>query len=85
MNVTQCRLLLRFCHLFTRNSFRRTSYGFRPGRSAHGALRKCEQYINAGVMNRGNYEPYTTITSERLKKAGYITLLDYYRKVRVDY
>jgi hypothetical protein len=28
---------------------------------------------------------HTTITSERLNKAGYITLQDYYRKVRVEY
>jgi len=33
----------------------------------------------------GSFILHTTITSERLKKAGYITFLDYYRKVRVDY
>ena len=30
---------LRFCE---------TSYGFRPGRGAHDALRKCREYLNAG-------------------------------------
>ena len=28
--------------------FCETSYGFRPGRSAHDALRKCREYLNAG-------------------------------------
>ena len=33
----------------------------------------------------GSFILHTTITSERLKKAGYITLQDYYRNVRVEY
>ena len=28
--------------------FAETSYGFRPNRSAHGALKKCQEYINNG-------------------------------------
>ena len=28
--------------------FVETSYGFRPGRSTHQALRKCREYLNAG-------------------------------------
>ena len=28
--------------------FSETSYGFRPGRSAHDALKKCKEYLNAG-------------------------------------
>ena len=30
--------------------FAETSYGFRPGRSTHDALRKCREYLNAGYV-----------------------------------
>ena len=30
--------------------FVETSYGFRPGKSAHDAIRKCQEYLNAGYV-----------------------------------
>ena len=30
--------------------FAETSYGFRPGRGAHDAIRKCREYLNAGYV-----------------------------------
>jgi len=66
--------------------FAETSYGFRPGRSAHDAVRKCREYANEGYtwavdmdlekfFDMVNQSKLTEILSRRIKDGRVISLI----------
>ena len=74
--------------------FAETSYGFRPGRSAHDAIRKCLEYANEGYtwtvdmdlekfFDTVNQDKLTEILSRKIKDGRVIALIRKYLKAGV--
>ena len=74
--------------------FAETSYGFRPGRSAHDAIRKCLAYANEGYtwtvdmdlekfFDMVNQDKLTEILSRKIKDGRVISLIRKYLKAGV--
>lgn len=74
--------------------FVETSYGFRPGRSAHDAIRKCLEYANEGYtwtvdmdlekfFDTVNQDKLTEILSRKIKDGRVISLIRKYLKAGV--
>lgn len=74
--------------------FAETSYGFRPGRSAHDAIRKCLEYANEGYtwtvdmdlekfFDTVNQDKLTEILSRKIKDGRVISLIRKYLKAGV--
>lgn len=71
--------------------FVETSYGFRPGKSAHNAIRKCQEYLNAGYVwtvdmdlekffDTVNQSKLIEILSREIKDGRVISLIHKYLK-----
>jgi RNA-directed DNA polymerase len=67
------------------------SYGFRPGRSAHQAMARAQQYGEEGYdgvveldrekfFDRGNHDKVMSLVKERVRDRRVLQLLDRYRK-----
>ena len=74
--------------------FAETSYGFRPGRSAHDAIRKCLEYANEGYtwtvdmdlekfFDMVNQDKLTEILNRRIEDGRVISLIRKYLKAGV--
>ena len=77
------------------NKFSENSYGFRPNKSAHQAIKKCEEYINAGYkwavdidlaqfFDKVNHDKLIQIMSKDIKDGRVLSLISKYLKAKVS-
>lgn len=77
------------------NKFSENSYGFRPNKSAHQAIKKCEEYINAGYkwavdidlaqfFDKVNHDKLIQIISKDIKDGRVLSIISKYLKAKVS-
>lgn len=75
--------------------FSENSYGFRPNKSAHQAIKKCEEYINSGYewavdidlaqfFDKVNHDKLIQIMSRDIKDGRVLSLVSKYLKAKVS-
>lgn len=77
------------------SKFSENSYGFRPNKSAHQAIKKCEEYINDGYkwavdidlaqfFDKVNHDKLIQIMSKDIKDGRILSLISKYLKAKVS-
>lgn len=77
------------------NKFSENSYGFRPNKSAHQAIKKCEEYINDGYkwavdidlaqfFDKVNHDKLIQIMSKDIKDGRILSLISKYLRAKVS-